>query len=153
MGMSVEAKLKELKIELPEPLVPAGNYVGAKTVGKLVYLSGEGPRLPNGVISGKLGEDLSVEEGQEAARLVGLNMLTTLRNHIGDLDRVKQVVKVFGMVNALPNFKQHPSVINGFSDLMVEVFGDKGRGARSAVGMSSLPFQIACEVEMIVEIE
>ncbi len=151
--MSVEAKLKELKIELPEPLVPAGNYVGAKTVGKLVYLSGEGPRLPNGVISGKLGEDLSVEEGQEAARLVGLNMLTTLRNHIGDLDRVKQVVKVFGMVNALPNFKQHPSVINGFSDLMVEVFGDKGRGARSAVGMSSLPFQIACEVEMIVEIE
>ena len=151
--MSVEAKLKELKIELPEPLVPAGNYVGAKTVGKLVYLSGEGPRLPNGVISGKLGEDLSVEEGREAARLVGLNMLTTLRNHIGDLDRVKQVVKVFGMVNALPNFKQHPSVINGFSDLMVEVFGDKGRGARSAVGMSSLPFQIACEVEMIVEIE
>ena len=151
--MSAEAKLKEMKIELPEPLVPAGNYVGAKTVGKLVYLSGEGPRLPNGVISGKLGEDLSVEEGQEAARLVGLNMLTTLRNHIGDLDRVKQVVKVFGMVNALPNFKQHPSVINGFSDLMVEVFGDKGRGARSAVGMSSLPFQIACEVEMIVEIE
>jgi len=151
--MSAEAKLKELKIELPEPLVPAGNYVGAKTVGKLVYLSGEGPRLPNGVISGKVGEDLSVEEGQEAARLVGLNMLTTLRNHIGDLDRVKQVVKVFGMVNALPNFKQHPSVINGFSDLMVEVFGDKGRGARSAVGMSSLPFQIACEVEMIVEIE
>ena len=151
--MSAEAKLKELKIELPKPLVPAGNYVGATTVGKLVYLSGEGPRLPNGVISGKLGEDLSVEEGQEAARLVGLNMLTTLRNHIGDLDRVKQVVKVFGMVNALPNFKQHPSVINGFSDLMVEVFGDKGRGARSAVGMSSLPFQIACEVEMIVEIE
>lgn len=151
--MSAEAKLKELKIELPKPLVPAGNYVGAKTVGKLVYLSGEGPRLPNGVISGKVGEDLSVEEGQEAARLVGLNMLTTLRNHIGDLDRVKQVVKVFGMVNALPNFKQHPSVINGFSDLMVEVFGDKGRGARSAVGMSSLPFQIACEVEMIVEIE
>ena len=151
--MSVEAKLKELKIELPEPLVPAGNYVGAKTVGKLVYLSGEGPRLPNGVISGKVGEDLSVEEGQDAARLVGLNMMTTLRNHIGDLDRVKQVVKVFGMVNALPNFKQHPSVINGFSDLMVEVFGDKGRGARSAVGMSSLPFQIACEVEMIVEIE
>ena len=151
--MSAEAKLKELKIKLPEPLVPAGNYVGAKTVGKLVYLSGEGPRLPNGVISGKVGEDLSVEEGQEAARLVGLNMLTTLRNHIGDLDRVKQVVKVFGMVNALPNFKQHPSVINGFSDLMVEVFGDKGRGARSAVGMSSLPFQIACEVEMIVEIE
>ena len=151
--MSAEAKLKELKIELPKPLVPAGNYVGAKTVGKLVYLSGEGPRLPNGVISGKVGEDLSVEEGQEAARLVGLNMLTTLRNHIGDLDRVKQIVKVFGMVNAGPNFKQHPSVINGFSDLMVEVFGDKGRGARSAVGMSSLPFQIACEVEMIVEIE
>ena len=151
--MDAEAKLKELGIELPEPLAPAGNYVGATTVGNLVYLSGEGPRLPDGVISGKVGGDLTVEDGQEAARLVGLNMLTTLRNHIGSLDRVKQIVKVFGMVNAVPDFKHHPAVINGFSDLMVEVFGDKGRSARSAVGMSSLPFQIACEVEMIVEIE
>ena len=151
--MSAEAKLKELGIELPEPLAPAGNYVGATKVGNLVYLSGEGPRLPDGVISGKVGGDLTVEDGQEAARLVGLNMLTTLRNHIGSLDRVKQIVKVFGMVNAVPDFIHHPAVINGFSDLMVEVFGDKGRSARSAVGMSSLPFQIACEVEMIVEIE
>lgn len=151
--MSAEAKLKELGIELPEPLAPAGNYVGATTVGNLVYLSGEGPRLPDGVISGKVGKDLSVEEGQDAARLVGLNMLTTLRNQIGDLDRVKQIVKVFGMVNASDDFKRHPAVIDGFSNLMVEVFGDKGRSARSAVGMASLPFQIAVEVEMIVEVE
>ena len=113
--------------------------------------------LPDGmkisVIVGKVGSALTIEEGQEAARLVGLNMLTTLREKIGDLDRVKQIVKVFGMVNAVPDFKQHPAVINGFSNLMVEVFGDKGRSARSAVGMSSLPFQMACEVEMIVEIE
>ena len=151
--MGAEARLKELGIELPEPLAPAGNYVGATTVGNLVYLSGEGPRRPDGVISGKVGSDLTVEEAQEAARLVGLNMLTTLRNQIGNLDRVKQIVKVLGMVNAAPDFKQHPAVINGFSDLMVEVFGDGGRSARSAVGMASLPFQIPVEVEMIVEIE
>lgn len=150
--MGAEARLKELEIELPEPLAPAGNYVGATTVGNLVYLSGEGPRLPDGVISGKVGKDLSIEEAQEAARLVGLNILTTLRNHIGDLDRVKQIVKVFGMVNATDDFKRHPAVIDGFSNLMVDVFGDKGRSARSAVGMASLPFQIAVEVEMIVEI-
>ena len=150
--MGAEARLKELEIELPEPLAPAGNYVGATTVGNLVYVSGEGPRLPDGVISGKVGKDLSIEEAQEAARLVGLNMLTTLRNHIGDLDRVKQIVKVFGMVNATDDFKRHPAVIDGFSNLMVDVFGDKGRSARSAVGMASLPFQIAVEVEMIVEI-
>ena len=98
--MGAEARLKELGIELPEPLAPAGNYVGATTVGNLVYLSGEGPRRPDGIISGKVGIDLTVEEAQEAARLVGLNMLTTLRNQIGNLDRVKQIVKVLGMVNA-----------------------------------------------------
>jgi len=151
--MSAEARLQALGIELPEPLAPAGNYVGATVMGNLVYLSGEGPRLPDGVISGKVGKDLSVEEAQDAARLVGLNMLTTLKQTIGSLDRVKQIVKVFGMVNATEDFKHHPAVINGFSDLMVEVFGDKGRSARSAVGMNSLPFQIAVEVEMIVEIE
>lgn len=151
--MGAEARLQELRIELPEPLAPAGNYVAATTVGNLVYLSGEGPRLPDSVISGKVGSDLTVKEAQDAARLVGLNMLTTLRNHIGDLDRVKQIVKVLGMVNATEDFKRHPAVIDGFSNLMVEIFGDKGRSARSAVGMASLPFQIAVEVEMIVEIE
>ena len=151
--MGAEARLKELGIELPPPLKPAGNYVGATTAGSMVYLSGEGPRKPDGVIAGKVGRDLSVEEGQAAARLVGLNMLTTLRNEIGSLDRVKRIVKVFGMVNATEDFKRHPDVINGFSDLMVEVFGDAGRSARSAVGMASLPFQIAVEVEMIVEID
>ena len=151
--MSAEARLKELGIELPEPLAPAGNYVGATTVGNLVYLSGEGPRRPDGHSSGKVGRDFTVEEAQAEARIVGLNMLTTLKQQIGSLDRVVQIVKVLGMVNATEDFKHHPAVINGFSDLMVEVFGDKGRSARSAVGMASLPFQIPVEVEMIVEIE
>ena len=151
--MSAEARLKELAIDLPEPLAPAGNYVGATRVGNLVYLSGEGPRRPDGVSSGKVGRDFTVEQAQAEARLVGLNMLTTLRGEIGSLDRVKRIVKVLGMVNATDDFKRHPSVIDGFSDLMVEVFGDRGRSARSAVGMASLPFQIPVEVEMIVEIE
>ncbi len=103
--------------------------------------------------SGKLGSDLTVEQGQEEARKVGINMLATIKAEIGDLDRVRRVVKVLGMVNAVPEFRDHPSVINGFSDFMVEVFGEKGRGARSAVGMGSLPFQIPVEVEMIVEID
>ncbi len=152
--MSVEERLRELGIELPEPPPPAGNYIGAVTVGNLVFLSGHGPRSASGgYISGKVGGELTLEQGQEEAHQVGLDMLATLRAEIGDLDRVRRVVKVLGMVNAAPDFRNHPKVINGFSDLMVEVFGDKGRGARSAVGMGSLPFQIPVEVEMIVEID
>jgi len=151
--MSAEQRLRDLDIELPEIPAPVGNYVGAAQVGKLVFLSGHGPRLPDGSsITGKVGGALSVERAQQAARLVGLNMLATLRATVGDLDRVRRVVKVLGMVNAEPDFEQHPQVIDGFSNLMVEVFGDDGRGARSAVGMGSLPFQIAVEVEMIVEL-
>jgi len=151
--MGAEAKLKELGIELPSPPTPAGSYVGAVRTGKLVYISGQGPRKPdNTSLSGKVGADMSVEDAQAAARLVGLNALATLRAEIGDLDQVKRVVKVFGMVNATADFREHPKVINGFSDLMFEVFGDAGRHARSAVGMSSLPFQIPVEVEMIVEL-
>ncbi len=152
--MSVEGRLRELGIELPEPPPPAGNYIGAVTVGNLVFLSGHGPRSASGEYSsGKIGGELTPEQGQEEARQVGLNMLATLRAEIGDLDRVRRVVKVLGMVNAAPDFRNHPKVIDGFSDLMVEVFGEKGRGARSAVGMGSLPFQIPVEVEMIVEID
>ncbi len=151
--MGAEAKILELGIQLPEPLTPAGNYVGATTVGNLVYLSGEGPRRPDGHSSGKVGRDFTVEEAQAEAHIVGLNMLTTLKQQIGDLDRVRQIVKVLGMVNAVPEFKHHPAVIDGFSNLMVEVFGERGRCARSAVGMASLPFQIPVEIEMIVEIE
>ncbi len=152
--MGVEEKLRELGIELPEPPPPLGNYIGAVSVGNLVFLSGHGPRSASGEYSsGKVGGELTPEQGQEEARQVGLNMLATLRAEIGDLDRVRRVVKVLGMVNAAPDFRNHPEVINGFSDLMVEVFGENGRGARSAVGMGSLPLQIPVEVEMIVEID
>lgn len=151
--MSVEAKLTELGIELPSPPKPAGNYVGGVQVGNILFMSGCGPSLPDGgSITGKVGGDLSVEDGYGAARQVGINMLANIKAQVGNLDRVKRVVKVLGMVNANPDFKEHPKVINGFSDLMVEVFGDNGRGGRSAVGMGSLPFQIAVEVEMILEI-
>ena len=152
--MSVEERLRELGIELPEPPPPLGNYIGAVTVGNLVFLSGHGPRSASGEYStGKVGGELTSEQGQEEARQVGLDMLATLRAEIGDLDRVRRVVKTLGMVNAAPDFRNHPKVIDGFSDLMVEVFGEKGRGARSAVGMGSLPFLIPVEVEMIVEID
>ena len=147
--MGAEANLRDMGIELPEPPAPVGNYIGAVTVGNLVFLSGHGPRG----ISGKVGGDLTVEQAQQAARDVGLNVLASLKTEIGSLDRVRRVVKVLGMVNAVPDFEEHPKVINGYSDLMVEVFGESGRGARSAVGMGSLPFQIPVEVEMIVEIE
>ena len=118
-------------------------------------MSGCGPRnLDGSSITGKVGADLTTEQGYEAARLVGLNMLANIKAVAGDLDKVKRVVKVLGMVNAAPDFKEHPKVINGYSDLMIEVFGeDAGKAARSAVGMGSLPSQIAVEVEMIVELK
>ncbi len=151
--MSAEAKLKELGIDLPTPPAPVGNYVGAVRVGNLVYLSGHGPRQAAGSpISGKVGDGMSIEEAQAAARQVALNALATLRAEIGSLDQVKRIVKVLGMVNATPDFTEHPKVIDGFSTLLMQVFGDAGRHARSAVGMGSLPFQIPVEVEMIVEL-
>jgi enamine deaminase RidA (YjgF/YER057c/UK114 family) len=152
--MSAEATLKKLGIELPSAPKPVGNYVGGVQVGNLLFMSGCGPRKPdNSSVTGKVGRGLSTEQGYDAARLVGLNMLANVKAQLGSLDRVKRVVKVLGMVNADPEFKEHPKVINGFSDLMVEVFGDAGRGARSAVGMGSLPSQIAVEVEMILEVK
>ncbi len=151
---SVEDKLKELGIEIPEVSPPVANYVNAVTTGNLVFLAGKGPKKPDGTfIKGKLGADLSIEEGQEAARICAINQLAALKAEIGDLNRVKRIVKVVGMVNATPDFENHPQVINGFSNLMVEVFGDRGKHARAAVGMGSLPFNIAVEIDMVVEVE
>ena len=152
--MDTEARLKELGIELPPVPKAIGNYVAGIRVGKLLFMSGIGPRRSDGgSICGKLGADLSVDEGYAAARVVGLNMLANIRSVIGSLDRVERVVKVLGMVNSAPNFDQMPKVINGFSDLFVEILGEeRGRGARSAVGMAALPNQIAVEVEMVLEV-
>lgn len=152
--MGAEARLKELGIELPPPPTPVGNYVAGVLVGNLLFMSGCGPRRNDGsAITGKLGIDLNTEEGYAAARVVALNMLANIRSVIGSLDRIERVVKVLGMVNAAPDFNQMPKVINGFSDLFVEIFGaERGRGARSAVGMATLPNQIAVEVEMVLQI-
>ncbi len=149
----VDARLERLGIELPSASPPVANYVNAVRTGNLIFLSGKGPLAADGSqITGKVGQDLTVEEGYEAARITGINLLAALKTEIGDLNRVSRVVKVLGMVNSDPSFSDHPSVINGFSDLMVEVFGDRGRHARSAVGMGSLPGHIAVEIEMIVEV-
>lgn len=150
----VEAKLKELGITLPAVPPPVANYVNSVRTGDLVFMAGKGPNRPEGgYVTGKLGKDLSVEEGYQAARLAAIIQLAALKAEIGDLNKVKRIVKVLGMVNAVPEFTDHPEVINGFSDLMVEVFGDKGKHARAAVGMGSLPRNIAVEIEMIVEVE
>ena len=149
-----EDKLDELGIELKEPSSPVANYVNAVRTGNLLFLAGKGPRTPEGdLITGKLGRDLTVEQGYEAARATAILQLAVLKTELGDLNKVKRIVKVLGMVNATEDFTDHPEVINGFSDLMVEVFGVKGKHARAAVGMGSLPRNIAVEIEMIVEVE
>lgn len=149
-----DKKLKELGIELNTPAKPVANYVKAVRTGNLLYLSGEGPVLADGkYITGKLGADLTVEQGYQAARQTGISILSNLKAELGDLNKVKRIVKVLGMVNCTGTFADQPKVINGFSDLMVAVFGEKGKHARSAVGMSSLPSNIAVEIEIIVEVE
>jgi enamine deaminase RidA (YjgF/YER057c/UK114 family) len=149
-----EQNLKSLGIELPTPAKPIANYVPAVRTGNLIFLAGKGPSKPDGsYITGKPGKDLSIEEGYKAAELTAINQLAALKAAIGDLNKVKRIVKVLGMVNSDPEFKDHPKVINGFSDLIVKVFGEKGKHARSAVGMCSLPMNMAVEVEMIVEVE
>jgi enamine deaminase RidA (YjgF/YER057c/UK114 family) len=152
--MAAEAKLQQLGIQLPTPPAPVANYVRAVRVGNLLFLAGHGPHTADGKIAyvGKVGRDVSVEDGARAARLVGLNLLASAREALGSLDRVKRVVKVLGMVNSAEGFGDQPKVINGFSDLMVEVFGEAGRHARSAVGMAALPFGISVEIEMILEV-
>ena len=149
----IDARLLELGITLNEPSKPVGNYVNSVRTGNLIYMAGLGPLGPNGYINGKLGQDLSIAEGYDAARYTAISQLTALKAEIGDLNKVKRIVKVFGMVNSTPTFTQQPAVINGFSDLMVAVFGDRGRHARAAVGMVALPMNICVEIEMIVEVE
>jgi len=151
--MSAEARLKELGLVLPAVAKPVANYVPYRIAGNILYLSGQGPRDENGNnLSGKLGADISIEEGYRRARLVGLGLLAAMRDALGSLDRVDYVVKLLGMVNATPDFNDPPKVINGCSDLFVEVFGDRGKHARSAVGMGSLPMGIPVEIEVIVEV-
>lgn len=153
-GSGVYEKLSELGIELRTPTPPTANYVRAVRTGNLIFLAGHGPDKPDGSqVTGKMGTgELSLEEGQEAARLTGISLLTSLEAEIGDLNDVRRIVKATGMVNADSSFTQHSQVINGFSDLMVEVFGEKGKHARAAIGMSSLPGNIPVEIEMIVEV-
>lgn len=149
-----EKKLEELGIVLKEPGAPVANYVNAVQVGDLLFLAGKGPNKPEGgYVVGKVGTDLSIEEGYEAARLTAISQLAVLKQELGNLNRVKRIVKVLGMVNCGPDFGMQPEVINGFSDLMVEVFGERGKHARAAVGMNSLPRNTSVEIEMIVEIE
>ena len=154
-AMDVEARLQELGIELPNPPAPVANYVRSVKTGSLVFLAGHGPlKEEGGYITGKVGQDLTVEQGYDAARRTGIALLASLKSEIGDLNKVSRIVKVMGMVNATPDFTEHPQVINGFSDLMVEIFGEeRGKHARAAVGMNSLPIGIAVEIEMVVEVE
>jgi enamine deaminase RidA (YjgF/YER057c/UK114 family) len=148
-----EVRLKEKNIQLPSPAAPVANYVGAVRAGNLLFLAGDGPgREWWG--KGKVGKDVTPEEGYQAARMTGLYLLATTRQALGSLDKVKRVVKVLGMVNSAPGFTDQPKVINGFSDLMVDVFGETvGKHARSAVGMAELPFGIPVEIEMVLEVE
>jgi enamine deaminase RidA (YjgF/YER057c/UK114 family) len=148
-----EQRLVELGITLPAASKPAGNYTNGVRVGNLLFMSGCGPQKPGGgYVTGKLGKTLTIEQGYEAARFTGLTLLANIRGEVGSLDKVVRVVKTLGMINADPEFNDTPKVINGCSDLFVEVFGEAGRGARSAVGMATLPFQIAVEVEMVLEV-
>lgn len=147
-----DKKLEELGVKLPEVGAPVANYVNITQSGKILFLAGKGPRKADGTyITGKVGADLTEEEGYEAAKLTAINQLAVLKDHLGDLNKVKRILKVNGMVNATSDFTNQPEVINGFSDFMVEVFGDKGKHARAAVGMGSLPRNICVEVEMIAE--
>ena len=152
--MSAEKKLKELGIDLGSVSSPVANYVNAVRTGNLLYLAGKGPR-PDAKGQrpvGKVGRDFTAEQAYQHARTVGLDLLAVMRAELGNLDRVKRVVKVLGMVNAMPEFTDHPKVINGCSDLFVQIFGDKGKHARSAVGVGSLPMGIPVEIEVIVEV-
>jgi enamine deaminase RidA (YjgF/YER057c/UK114 family) len=152
--MGAEARIKELGITLPSPPKPMGNYIPGVRVGNLLFLSGHGPiRVGDQPLTrGKVGRDMSTEEAYKVAREIGINLLGSARAVLGSLDKIKRVVKVLGMVNAVDGFGEQPKVINGFSDLMVEVFGENGRHARSAVGMGSLPAGIPVEIEMILEL-
>ena len=152
--MSYEQRITDMGLELPPAPAPGGTYTPVVVVDGFAYVSGHGPVLPDGsLIQGRVGSDLSEEEGVNAARTVGLAILSTLKAQLGSLDRIDRLVKALGMVNSTPDFERHPAVINGFSDLMVEIFGENGRAARSAVGMGSLPGNIAVEIELIIRLK
>ncbi|GAB1445638.1 MAG: RidA family protein [Cyclobacteriaceae bacterium] len=149
-----DKKVEELGIKLAPPATPTANYVKAVRTGNLLYLSGHGPSRSDGTsITGKVGQDMTIEEGYDAARQAGIALLSTMKAELGSLNKVKRVVKVLGMVNCTSDFKDQSKVINGCSDLLVEVFGDNGKHARSAVGMNALPGNIAVEIEIIVELK
>lgn len=145
-------RLESLGIALPEVSPPAGNYVGCVIVNDMVHVGGHGPINGSEILRGKVGADLTLEKGRQAARMTGLSILATLQEDLGSLDRIQRLVKVFGMVNVAPGFQQTPAVIDGCSNLFVEVFGDAGRHTRSAVGLAELPFGIAVEIELIAQI-
>jgi len=151
--MSAEDRLRELGLELPPPFEPAGSYVATRVSRGMLYVSGQGPAGPDGLVTGEVGGALTLSQGVDAARLVGLNLLAVMRAELGSLDRVTAIVKLLGMVNCHPGFNDTPTVIDGCSDLLVEVFGEAGRHARSAVGMAALPFDIAVEAELVAEID
>lgn len=155
MPSKPEARIQELHLTLPNPPKPMAKYKPGVVVGNMLYVSGHGPLKVDGkLITGRVGADTTLEQGKEAARVTGLAILATVRNTIGSLDKVKRLIKTLGMVNSTPDFKDHPQVINGFSELMAEIFGeDAGVGARSAVGMGSLPGNIAVEIECIFEVQ
>jgi enamine deaminase RidA (YjgF/YER057c/UK114 family) len=153
MTVTIDERLSDLGIVLPEAFPPAGLYRGAVTTGSLVYTAGAGPVRPDGsFVTGKVGRDVDVDEAREAARLTGLQLLAVLRSELGSLDRVARVVKILGLVNCAPGFNNTPGVIDGCSELLIQVFGEAGRAARSAVGMAELPFDIAVEIELIAEV-
>src|SRR5262245_12149258 len=152
--MNAERRLRDLGIDLLPPRPASANFVRAKQVGNVLYVSGHGPSRPDGGrVTGKVGRELTLDEGYEAARLVGLAVLSTVRNALGSLNRVRQIVKAFGMVNSAPGFDQQADVLDGFSDLMVEVFGEAGRHSRTAIGVTELPRGICVDVEVIIEVE
>jgi|TARA_B110000263_G_scaffold203813_1_gene183895 enamine deaminase RidA (YjgF/YER057c/UK114 family) len=151
--MSFENKLKELGIELNSPPSPVANYIPVQQTGNLIYLSGQGPRdISGNFITGKVGEDISADEAYDLAKNTAINLISVMKSYLGSLDRIEKIVKVLGMVNSTSDFKDHPKVINGCSDFFVEIFGEKGRHARSAVGMGSLPNNMAVEIEIIVQV-
>ena len=152
--VSPESKLKDLGITLSAPAPPIANYVKAVRTGNLLFLSGHGPTRPDGSnITGKVGKDLTVDQGKEAARVTAISLLSTLKAELGDLNKVKRIVKVTGWVNCTADFKDQPKVMNGCSDLLVSVFGDKGKHARASLGTNALPDNIAVEIEMVIELE
>lgn len=153
-AQSPETLLKNAGIDLPTITAPVANYVNVVRVGNLLFLSGKGPSAKDGsYITGKLGVNLTIEQGYEAAKLTAINQLAVLKNELGELSKIKRIVKVLGFVNSDPGFSNQPKVMNGFSDLIVLVLGDKGKHARSAIGTNTLPFNMAVEVEMIVEVD